>query len=116
MSYASLLRHRATIYRRSDTPGSDTTDWNQEPTDLAALATDVRCRIDETRGRQVSLPDEAGPVIVDAIGYFVAGVDLTEADQVVQTRPATGRVYEVAFVRDAAGQGHHTEVDLRLVH
>lgn len=115
MSYASLLRHRATIMRRSDTAAADTSDWNQEPQVLADLATNVPCRIDETRGRQVTLPGSDGPVVVDAVSFWRAGQDITEADQVVQTRPGTGRAYEVVFVRDAAGQGHHTEADLRLV-
>lgn len=115
MSYSSLLRHRATILRRSATAAVDTSEWNQEPQTLASIATDVPCRIDETRGRQVTVPGEDGPVIVDAIGFFKAGIDLTEADQVMQTRPGTNRPYEVLFIRDAAGQGHHTEADLRLV-
>lgn len=115
MSYGSLLRHRATIRRRGDTPGADTTDWNQEPEAMTDQATGVRCRIDETRGRQVSLPDEAGPVVIDATGYFLRGTDVTEGDQVRRTRPTPIRDYEVLLVRDAAGAGHHLEADLRLV-
>lgn len=89
----------------------DTSDWNQEPQVIADVATGVRCRIDESRGRQVTLPGDQGTVVVDAVGFFRAGVDLTEDDQVV----VNGRTYEVALTRDAAGQGHHVEADLRLV-
>jgi hypothetical protein len=121
MTYTSLLRQRVTIRRRANTAASDTTDWNQEPQEITSLATGVRCRIDEGGGGsggsrgEITLPGEAGNVVVDATGYFLAGTDLTEADQVVRTYPTPERTYEVLLVRDAAGQGHHIEAALRLV-
>ena len=110
-SIKRLLKHRVSIVRATAT--GDESDWNQPVQDWGVVASDVPALIQERTGREVALSHEAGPVVITALTFFDKAADITERDRIY--RPATGRTYEVLYVKDAAGWGHHWQVDCRLV-
>ena len=73
------------------------------------LATDVACRLQPRRGREAVQPTQV--VVGSHVLFLEIGTDITEKDRVV----VGATTYEVLFVEDAAGQGHHLEADLELV-
>lgn len=112
-SIRRLLRHRVTIQRPSDTPASDATEWNAEPQVYADLATDVPALIQERTGREVPASHEQGSVVITALVFLDPTQDVAERDRIY--RPATDRTYQVLYVKDAAGWGHHQQLDAQLV-
>lgn len=106
MGFKQLLNASCTIRRftstAKDAHGNPVKVWSD-------LATGVACRLQPRRGREAVQPTQV--VVGTHVLFLEAGVDITEKDQVVFA-PDT---YEVLFVGDAAGQGHHLEVDLELV-
>jgi head-tail adaptor len=73
------------------------------------LATDVACRLQPRRGREAVQPTQV--VIGSHVLFLETGTDITERDRVV----VAASTYEVLFVADAAGQGHHLEAELEIV-
>ena len=73
------------------------------------LATDVPCRLQPRRGREAVQPTQV--VVGSHVLFLEIGTDITERDRFVHA----GDTYGVLFVGDAAGQGHHLEVELELI-
>lgn len=111
-SIKRLLKHRVTVQRPSVGPG-DPGDWNTPPVTYQDIATEVPALVQERTGQEVPLTHQQGTVVVMAEVYFDGDVDVTEHDRIVH--PARARTYEVLYVKDAAGWGHHQEVDCELV-
>lgn len=111
MSFADRLIHRLTIVRETDTGAVD--DYGQPIRTPADLAT-VRGLVQPKAIREVELTNNAGVVVGDHTIYLLP-TDITAADRVKFADPADTRRYEVTGVRDAAGIGHHLEVDARLI-
>ena len=105
MGFKQLLNKTCTIRRftssSNDAHGNPVKVWSD-------LATDVPCRLQARRGRETTQPVQ---VVVGTHTLFLEPRDITERDRVV----VATLTYEVLFVSDAAGQGHHLEVDLELV-
>ena len=106
MGFAQLLNKTCVIRRftssSKDAHGNLVKVWSD-------LAIDVACRLQPRRGREAVQPTQV--VVGSHVLFLEAGVDITERDRVV----LAADTYEVLFVGDAAGQGHHLEVDLELV-
>ena len=102
LAFINEMRHRCTISRATRTPdGVGGEKWVFSP-----IATSVRCLIQGLPIRQAEL----GKYRV----WFESSVDVKESDQITFTSAGvlTNEVMYVNFVDDAAGQGHHLEVDL----
>jgi head-tail adaptor len=75
----------------------------------AELAT-VQGLVQERSGREVAGPD-LQPIVSDALIFLAAGTDVTERDRIVLGTTT----YELLYVKDAGGVGHHLEIDARRV-
>lgn len=57
----------------------------------------------------------AGPELVDTLIFLPTGTAVRELDKIKRTDIDPVQVYQAVFVHDAAGQGHHLEVQARRV-
>ncbi|KKL20077.1 hypothetical protein LCGC14_2459080 [marine sediment metagenome] len=105
MGFRQMLNATGTIRRYSsgspDAHGNPVKTWSD-------LATDVPCRLQPRRGREAVQPTQV--VVGSHVLFLEIGTDITERDRVV----VATLTYEVLFVGDAAGQGHHLEVELEM--
>lgn len=104
MSYSSMLKHTAAVYRKTttnDAEGMADTSW-------AATYTALRCLVQAVSGNLIRARE--GQQINVTHNMFVPnGTDILEDDIVVHA----GRCLRVIFVdHDAAGQDHHPEINL----
>lgn len=85
-------------------------DYGQPVTAEETLAT-VPGLVQPRKGREVAYVTQGGPVVADYYGYCapLAGLDASCWLEVAGVR------YDVLHVADAAGLGHHLELDLRRV-
>jgi head-tail adaptor len=100
-----------TLAIERSTPGSED-DYGQPSQTYAVLAT-VQGLVQPKSYREVALTSQGGAVVSDHTIYL-RPTDLQEADR-IRFEPDDGRRFEVYGVRDAAGLGHHLEVDARMV-
>ncbi len=108
-----MLRHSLAILRSTVTDDPLTNDENNQPTRVEALLATVRGLVQPKSVREVAQLNQAGAVVSDHTIYLYP-TDLREADR-IRFDPDDGRRYEVRGVRDAAGIGHHLEVDAEMV-
>lgn len=106
MSFDSRLLHTLVIERA--TSGAED-DYGQPARTYATLAT-VAGLVQPKKYQEVALLSQAGAV-VSTHTIYMRPTDLQEADRILYG----GARYEVTGVRDAAGIGHHLEIDCRLV-
>lgn len=106
MSFDSRLIHTLVIERFA----SGTEDEYGQPSQTYSTLATVSGLVQPKSYREVALTSQAGAV-VSTHTIFMRPTDLQEADRIVYG----GARYEVTGVRDAAGIGHHYEVDARLV-
>lgn len=104
------LVHRLAVERSAGNGVVD--ELNHEGRAWSTVAT-VDGLVQPKRVTEVAQLNEAGAVVSDHT-IFLLPVDLREADR-IRFEPDDGRRYEVRGVRDAAGIGHHLEVDARMV-
>ena len=106
MGFKQMLNKTCVIRRftssSNDAHGNPVKVWSD-------LATDVPCRLQPRRGREAVQPTQV--VVGSHVLFLEIGTDITERDQFV----LAADTYDVLFVGDAAGQGHHLEVDLELI-
>jgi hypothetical protein len=106
MSFDSRLLHTLVIERA--TPGPED-DYGHASRTYSALAT-VPGLVQPKAYREVALTSQGGAVI-STHTIFMRPTDLQEADRILYG----GHLYEITGVRDAAGLGHHYEVDAKLI-
>jgi hypothetical protein len=110
VSIAAQFRHDLVIL----VPNDGTMDaWGHVDPAPYAEGETVRGLVQERQGREVMGPDLGGTVIVNAVVYLATGTAVTERNRL--RRADTGAEYDVLYVRDAAGRGHHLELDCRRV-
>jgi hypothetical protein len=80
------------------------------PAQTASTVATVPGLIQPKSDREVAQLNQAGPV-ASTHTIFLMPTDLTEADFI----ESGGRTYQVDGIRDAAGVGHHLEVDVHAV-
>ncbi len=108
------LIHSLAILRGTVTDDPLTNDENNQPTRSPDAVLDtVRGLVQPKSVREVAQLNQAGAVVSDHTIYLYP-TDLREADR-IRFDPDDGRRYEVRGVRDAAGIGHHLEVDAEMV-
>ena len=79
----------------------------------ATLAT-VNGSIQPKTAREVALESQGGATITDT-KIYLEPTDVLAADRIRLAADTSGPYYEITGVRDAAGRGHHLELDARLV-
>jgi len=111
MSYTGLLRHSLVI----ENPATGAEDsWGHVEPEPFSDGPAVRGLVQDRRGVEVEQSGGlGGTVVADVVIFLPTGTAITEQDRI--RRVDTGAVYEVLYVKDAAGQGHHLEVACRLV-
>jgi hypothetical protein len=110
MGFDSKLIHGLVIERA--TPGAEDPETGQPALTYAILAA-VPGLIQPKRVRETELQSQAGAV-TSTHTIYMRPTDLQEADR-IRREPDDGVRYEITGVRDAAGIGHHLEVDARVV-
>lgn len=110
MTFAALLRHLVTVYRRVDT--GDVDSYGQPVVELVSLG-EWRCLIQPRSAREQPQVLQAGVVVADHT-VFGGVIDVREGDQLVP-EPPDGRRFEVMTIDDAGGQDHHLELSARVV-
>lgn len=120
MSFASLLDHRVYISRDVSTGADD--EWGQ-PTTVVEVSGPFAASIQPKRVREVALVSSAGANIGEYT-IFMQPRRVSAADAIIHDESACGKPgasdypdlrFEVTGVRNAAGRGHHLEVDARLI-
>lgn len=110
MSFGTLLRHQLVAIRRT----ASGVDGRRQPvyttSELSAIAGYVQPRT----GREMRAAADQGAVVATHIAYLAASADV-QADDVLRLEPDDGRRFAITAIRDAAGRGHHLELDLREV-
>lgn len=106
MTFDARLIHTLVVERA--TAGA-VDDYGHPARTYATLST-VKGLVQPKSYREVALTSQAGAVVSTHTAYL-RPTDIQEADRILY---GSAR-YEVSGVRDAAGIGHHYEVDLRLV-
>jgi SPP1 family predicted phage head-tail adaptor len=109
MISAHLMRHSLVIERATD---GAVDDYNMPAQTWATLET-VRGLVMPKTAEEVAQLSQGGPVASDHT-IFLYPTDVQEADR-IRFDPDDGRTYQIDAVRDAAGQGHHLELDAHVV-
>ena len=109
MSFDALLRHSLTIL--DPATGTEDSHGHVEVYPYADGAT-VHGLVQERTGREVEGPDLGGAVVVNAVVFLPWGTTINERNRL---RRDNGAIYQVLYVKDAAGQSHHLEVDCRRI-
>lgn len=115
MSFDDRLIHDLVVERATEgpaTPGTPEYDYNQTVQTWATLA-EVRGLVQPKTAREVAQLNEAGAV-VSTFTIYLRPTEIQPADR-LRMEPDDGRRWEIDGIRDAAGLGHHLEVDARLV-
>lgn len=107
---ARMLIHSLVIERVTNGTADD---YNMPAQTWAALGEPVRGLVQPRNARELAQLSQGGPVASDHVIYLLP-TDVREADR-VRFDPDDGRRYQIMGVRDAAGIGHHLEVDATMV-
>lgn len=110
MSFDSLMRHMFIIERPTD---GAVDAYNNPTTTYATLAT-VPGRMQPKNVREVAALNQAGATVSTYTGY-VRPTEVQPSDRIRIASGAMAGTYEIDGVRDAAGMGHHYEIDCRMV-
>jgi hypothetical protein len=97
--------------RQVDDAGTATLDDYGQPVTAAVTVATVAGLVQPRKGRETAFTTQAGPVVADFYGYMDPLASL-DTDCWVEV---DGIRYDVLHVADAAGLGHHYELDLRRV-
>jgi hypothetical protein len=130
MSITALMTHTLTIRRLESptmiagTPPKPALDSWGHPAVLVAgspptmrapgygdVAT-VKGLVQERTAKEIQGPQLQGVVVSDSIIFLPLGTDVTTQDRI---RRDNDLEYDVQSVRDAAGHGHHLELDARRI-
>lgn len=106
----NLFRHVLVIERA--TPGA-ADDYNQPTRTYATLAT-VPGLIQPKTAREVAQGNEAGAVVSTHTAYL-RPTDVQPSDRLRIAAGGMAGTYQIDGVRNAAGLGHHLEIDCRQV-
>lgn len=114
----SRFTHTVSLIRRTASGSYD--DYNQPIASDTVLAT-VKAAIQPRTQREQALISQAGAAVSDHVIYMFP-TDLSTADAILHDAedcPVTSDLptarFEIAGVPNAAGLGHHLEVEARLV-
>ena len=110
MSLAAMLRQSLVVERATEGAQND---YGESSQTWATLAT-VRGLIQPRKATEVALLNQGGATMTDTV-IFLEPTDILAADRIRLASATTGPYYEITGVRDAAGHGHHLELDANVV-
>jgi head-tail adaptor len=113
VSFDDRMIHSLAIVR---TPFVDTLAGRDEygqPVRGTPVATTVRGLIQPKSAREMAQFNQAGATVSDHT-IFMRPTNVIGADY-IRFEPDDGRHFQIVGVRDAAGLGHHLEIDANLV-
>jgi len=108
MGFDERLIHDVAIERSTAGPVDA---WNMPSEVWATIATPAAL-IQPKSGRERAQQNEAGSVTAE-FRIYMRPTDITEGDHLI--RQDTGEVFEIGFIADAGGIGHHLEIDATRV-
>lgn len=108
MSFDRLLIHTLVVKRNA---ASGTLDDYGQPVMAETTVATVKGLIQPRRAYEVAQANQAGAAIGDHVGYMRPLAGLTTADWIERD----GVRYDIHAIPDAAGLGHHLELDLQRV-
>ena len=118
MSFGSRLTHTVSIIRKADAHTLD--DYGQPVTTDAVIST-VKAAIQPRRENEQGAVSQAGVATADHV-IFLFPTNLRTADAIFHDQTVCPVVrdlptarYEISGVPNAAGLGHHLEVQARLI-
>lgn len=121
VSIGSRLTHTVTIVRLSSSGDPDDDDEYGHAVRTEAVLDTVKAAIQPKSDQEIALTTQAGAAVADHRIYLLP-TDITTADAIVHDaqdcpmRPDLPDArYEVTAVPDAAGLGHHLEVEARVI-
>lgn len=97
--------------REVQNAGTPDEDEYGQPVVVPTTVATVRGLIQPKSAREVALTSEAGVVQSDHLGFMAPLSGLTTGDWLERD----GRRYDIVAIADAAGLGHHLELDLKAV-
>jgi hypothetical protein len=109
MSFDDALIHSLVIERATN----GALDEYNQPSQTWATLSEVRGLIQPKSVQEVAQLNQAGAV-VSTHTIYMRPTAVQPADR-IRFEPDDGRRYEIDGVRDAAGLGHHYEIDARVV-
>lgn len=115
-----MLTHSVTIVRYSNGSLDDYGQPLRTPSNVATVAALVQPRGTRLGGRTIEEVTTygAGPSITDHIIFMrIPASPPTAADEIYADSAGihTGKNFEILMVREAGGQDHHLELDVRLI-
>lgn len=115
-----LLTHSVTIIRYSQGDEDDYGQPERTATEVATVAALVQPRGTRLGGGQMEeiTTHGAGPAITDHVIFMrIPDSPPTSKDAIYADSAGihTGKMFEILLVRDAGGQDHHLEIDVRLI-
>ena len=113
-----MLKHTVSIVRYTQGSVDDYGQPSRTPSTLATVAALVQPKGTRLGGGQVEevTTTGEGPGITDHV-IFLRVTTVNANDEVYADSAGihTGKTFEVKQVRDGGGQGHHLELDVRLI-
>lgn len=106
MSFESMLNQTCTSTRK--TTAGQSASGQQRSTQVAVLSGEP-CRLQQRSGTEII--DDRTTTIEKLTLFLRSSADIREDDQVT----VASKVYEVKYVGDGGGAGHHWECDVKLV-
>jgi hypothetical protein len=110
MSFDSRLVHRIAIERT--TPGA-VDEWNQ-PSQTWTTLSEVPGLVQPKAVREIAQLNQAGAT-VSTHTVYLRPTDIDPADRIRVAAGGMAGLYQIDGIRDAAGLGHHLEIDAREV-
>ena len=120
MSFASRLIH--TVHLERDV-ATGTEDEYGQPVNETEVGENFRAAIQPKTAREVALVTQAGAPFTDTTIFCLPRV-MTTADKIVHdasscpvvaARDLPDGTYELSGIRNAAGLGHHLELDAKVI-
>ncbi len=105
MSFTKMLRQTGTVQRATqlqDDIGDTASTFTTSST--------IKCLVQPVSGQVRAVAGSVGVEVTHKM-FCLYSADILESDRLV----IGSTIYDVVFVADASGQGHHKEVDLREV-
>jgi head-tail adaptor len=122
MSFAALLRQSLVIERyypgivegTSIEPDYPLLDADGQQVYAWVTLSTVAGSVQPKTATEVAIQSQGGATMTDTVIYLLP-TDVLAADRIRLAADTNGPYYEIIGVRDAAGHGHHYELDARLV-
>ncbi len=110
MAISDLFKHLAFVAKYTES--STSTAYGRKTFSFVESSTGYPCLLQRrTQNNRSIVGVDYQASVYDAVVYAGIGLAATESDRLI----IDGKTYDIIAIRDAAGQGHHLEVEARTV-